>query len=578
MSTKEVRSSWLHAYLCNEWSKNNKIELAMKDGFLSIRTLQKYDEEIISIVANALKTEVEAIKILYELINKYNGKVDSISEKLFELGYFKLAKDLYDFSFEEIDDEIDNAENINDLVKFDNNDLEKFLEFFEGRTSVHGLETISKRGQRAFITISKPFQKNDLIKHIEGKKTCGIYLFREDSTVKLMVLDIDVSSQIINDNFEEKLKLALDTTVKISKKAREMGLFNIIEFSGYKGYHIWFFFENPVLGSDARKLALNIISNCEKTPDGINIEIFPKRDTLKDKTFGSLIKLPLGKHSKSGNICYFSDNEGKAFPDQKKILNSLKKITNDELEKALVIKEEANTEKVKETDILENYPMIKNLSKECEVLDFIIKKAKNTSYLNNAERLLLLGTVGHLGQQGEEALHTIISQCFNYSSKITQRHINKKFGSPMSCPRIREIHKQTTCMLNCNCKFRNLGHGVYPTPILHVLKPHQIEAFSKKIKSEPDKDSNKNLTDNKLKISTKDTDQKENYSTLIEEYAQKLANLKRQERGVLKSIENCNNFLNETFDQLGIEKYELKSGLLVRVKDENNNINWRIEL
>lgn len=63
-----------------------------------------------------------------------------------------------------------------------------------------------------------------------------------------------------------------------------------------RGGHLWFFFEQPVLGMDARKFGKGLIA-AHKLP--VDIEFYPKQDKLKDGP-GSLIRLPFGVHRKDG--------------------------------------------------------------------------------------------------------------------------------------------------------------------------------------------------------------------------------------------------------------------------------------
>lgn len=73
-----------------------------------------------------------------------------------------------------------------------------------------------------------------------------------------------------------------------------------VSFSGSKGYHIDIFFDKPILVTDLMSFYKSVIATVGEIPDG-QIEF---RAT---STQG--VKLPLGVHQKTGNRCWFVDNQ-----------------------------------------------------------------------------------------------------------------------------------------------------------------------------------------------------------------------------------------------------------------------------
>ncbi len=71
---------------------------------------------------------------------------------------------------------------------------------------------------------------------------------RSNATVKYLVVDIDISKRVLlswpDEEMNKKyLEKAFYIAVGITKELQHMGLWGYIEFSGYRGYHVWIFFE-----------------------------------------------------------------------------------------------------------------------------------------------------------------------------------------------------------------------------------------------------------------------------------------------------------------------------------------------
>ena len=58
-----------------------------------------------------------------------------------------------------------------------------------------------------------------------------------------------------------------------------------------------------------------------------------------------------------------------------------------------------------------------------------------------------------LAEEGRAALHAIIGHTYNYRREVTERHVDKLPDSPMSCPKVRELHPQALAAGPCACRF-----------------------------------------------------------------------------------------------------------------------------
>lgn len=130
----------------------------------------------------------------------------------------------------------------------------------------------------------------DLMAHLRHENTYGTYVLWGDKA-KTLVFDID--------NEEDGLEKAYgirDELVRLGCPQRSVG----VEFSGRKGYHVWFVLADYTLAKDLRRLGRIVLGLC-----GVSCEVFPKQDEAQK--LGNLIKLPGGLHQVSKKENNFLD-------------------------------------------------------------------------------------------------------------------------------------------------------------------------------------------------------------------------------------------------------------------------------
>ncbi len=110
-----------------------------------------------------------------------------------------------------------------------------------------------------------------------------------------------------------------------------------------KGGHIWFFFDEAVPATLARKLGAYILTETmERRPDiGLDSydRFFPNQDTLPQGGFGNLIALPLQKRRRELGNSIFLDERFTPFPDQWEFLSSIRRISRSEVEERIRLPE-----------------------------------------------------------------------------------------------------------------------------------------------------------------------------------------------------------------------------------------------
>jgi len=161
----------------------------------------------------------------------------------------------------------------------------KTLKKFIGRKNPYAIQILIGKNKCMYKPIHEEFTDKLLQEHLDGIKSLGTYVIKEDGMVNFGTIDIDID----------------EITPETLKEAKELGeqiyeLFpdfkRCLEYSGRRGFHVWVFMENPEPPAFVRELIKTRL-----TMVGIkNVEVFPKQDSLLGKKLGNLIKLPCGKH------------------------------------------------------------------------------------------------------------------------------------------------------------------------------------------------------------------------------------------------------------------------------------------
>jgi hypothetical protein len=144
----------------------------------------------------------------------------------------------------------------------------------------------------SYVCIRQPLKDWHLVAHLKGEITLGAYVLDEGSQARYIVMDADDDLQM-----ERLMEVALDLAGRDVPSYLE---------ASRRGGHLWLFFDQPVIGKEARTFGRGLIQAYELG----NIELFPKQDRLKTGP-GSLIRLPFGVHRKSGQRYDFCSPDGR---------------------------------------------------------------------------------------------------------------------------------------------------------------------------------------------------------------------------------------------------------------------------
>jgi superfamily II DNA or RNA helicase/very-short-patch-repair endonuclease len=159
----------------------------------------------------------------------------------------------------------------------------------------------------------------------------GVYPMLLDETCFFLAADFDKTT------WQDDVGALLET-------CRQMNLSAALERSrSGRGGHIWFFFNEAVPATLARKFGAHILTETmERRPDiGLDSydRFFPNQDTLPPGGFGNLIALPLQKRPRESGNGVFLDERMTPYLDQWEFLSSIHKISRGEVEEVVRLAE-----------------------------------------------------------------------------------------------------------------------------------------------------------------------------------------------------------------------------------------------
>ncbi|MBD3184705.1 group II intron reverse transcriptase/maturase [Candidatus Poribacteria bacterium] len=366
----------------------------------------------------------------------------------------------------EISEPIFNNQSISE--QFSHEHLNKFMELFQGKQGVYAHQWVNQTGKNGYVPMKQPLTPDAVNAHLAGQETIALYLMRQDNTVYFSVIDIDTKDSGAG-GIEETHKVAL----RIKELGSRNGLSIYIEDSGRKGRHCWMFFSDPVTASKSRQLGKLLVAKSSPIEKGIACEIFPKQERIHGNALGSLIKLPLGIHQQTQRRCLFLKDDGNPFSDQENYLFQIRRMSPQSVEASI---NSLSGRESNKSDINPNGDnCVQKALQGCSVLRFLVGRAQELKHLNHSERLVLLYTLGKLGEEGKEYIHQVMGYCDNYNSKITQKWINRldPEHNPISCARIKDWLFDIIPAVGCSCT-GNLYGGKYPSPVFYAQESMEI--------------------------------------------------------------------------------------------------------
>jgi len=385
-----------------------------------------------------------------------------------EESYQRLLKDFGAFTSPPSDRAVESALEPFERLRLDQQRIAAFMRLFRGRQGCFARQWADRNEQKqGYVPVRRPMTATDVQEHFRGLKTYGIYLLKEDNSVGVGVIDADLVQAFRRPKLpaaEKRLVLREKNFLlaRIAEKAKASGMSPLVEFSGGKGFHFWFVFENPLPAARVRT-ALGVIRDAV-APDltAFNLEVFPKQDRLSGKGFGNLVKLPLGVHRLSGRRSWLVDCTQKTLEAQ---LDYLLNIAPTPVE--AVVTAAATPQKAAVTvhprwqGWADKYPELFALEQKCPPLGQIIASCRTGTVLSTREEKVVFQTIGFL-PRAKTLLHYLCAFAPEYNPHLVDFRISRLRGKPLGCKRIHSLMGFTADY----CEFAHVPD--YPHPLLHL--------------------------------------------------------------------------------------------------------------
>lgn len=169
-----------------------------------------------------------------------------------------------------------------------------------------------------------PVTDKVVLDHLQGRHVIGLYPLLPDDTCWLLAVDFDEGGWMA------------DVTA-FREACEEAGVHPAIERSrSGNGGHAWFFFSAPIPAGVARRFATQLLTETMNRRHGLSLRsydrLFPNQDTMPRGGFGNLIALPLQHEARQAGNTVFIDRDGIPHPDQWAYLDSISRLTPEDVE------------------------------------------------------------------------------------------------------------------------------------------------------------------------------------------------------------------------------------------------------
>jgi hypothetical protein len=172
------------------------------------------------------------------------------------------------------------------LPDLDRDLVRAYANTFIARRDVYPVQ----RADGRYVSLKKRLTLGTVAAHLSGTITLGAYALDADSRAQWICLDADTSEHWAG-------------VLTLARALQAQHITPYLERSR-RGGHLWLFFA-PLPGTDARRFGRTLLD----THNLAGVELFPKQDRLTTGP-GSLVRLPLGIHRKTGRRYHFVTLDG----------------------------------------------------------------------------------------------------------------------------------------------------------------------------------------------------------------------------------------------------------------------------
>lgn len=346
--------------------------------------------------------------------------------------------------------------------------LQRYLTLFSGREDCFARQWVDRDAQKqGYVPVRRAITLQDIEDHFKGHKTYGIYLLASDGTTRTAVIDVDLAKDFrqkkLSPDHKRLVRRELHYLLRrIAEMSAEAGLRPVVEFSGAKGYHFWYLFENPVLPAMPRGILEAVKQALAGDVSAFNLEVFPKQDHLQGKGLGNLVKLPLGVHRLTGKRSFFHACADRSLDGQLDYLFTVEPNAAEAVRKAgQAVKKKPVVMHPRWEKWAEKYPELFALESRCPPIAQLIASCRSARELSVSEEKILFQTIGFL-PRAKTLLHYLFQPLPEYNPHMVDFKISRVRGTPLGCRRIHSLlgFAGDLCEFDSDCD--------YPHPLLHL--------------------------------------------------------------------------------------------------------------
>ncbi len=375
-------------------------------------------------------------------------------------------------------------------------DLETIGACFAGRRDRHAVERRDKGAHHVAADTPGPLDGAGIARHLAGEARRGVYLVREDATVRFAVVETrvrrtvalppwvardDATGAEVVAAWRAWTRRAVDHLGAWSRAARRHGLASLLEDTGGGEHRLWFLFDGPLPMRHARELLTRLAEEAGPAPEGLGVSWLPASDR-PGRAPGPHAWLPLGVHPRTGRRSTWLDAAGLPLAQPLAVLRSAERADVRRVT-AIVRRGHQHPEVVqrRESEVLARLaeqPTATRVLTGCAVLRALARKAERLGHLETEERASLVEVLGHLPRgETEPTLCALLPG----DPRLVRTRLERLPPFPASCARLAQRHTAVTREVGCDCRFRGLWGGAYPTPLLHAMRPDEIPAFRERM-------------------------------------------------------------------------------------------------
>lgn len=348
----------------------------------------------------------------------------------------------------------------------------RYMALFSGREDAFARQWADKaKATQGYAPVRRPLTVEDVEAHLSGRQTYGIYLLRSDASVSAAVLDVDLNKEFRGKRLKADLvhKIRREQAYliqRVTELSAARGAAPLLEFSGGKGFHFWYFFAAPVPAAAARNLTAAVAREIAPDVSAFNLEAFPKQARLTGKGFGNLVKLPLGVHRLSGKPSFFPACKDRTLAAQLAFLETARPVDPATVDfrapetRAEVVVHPGFQAAGKRKIRLDPPAELKTLSDACPPVAQVVA-ACMAGRLSPKEEKVLFQTVGFL-PGAKQTLHGVMAALPDYNPHKVDYQLSRLRGTPLGCRRIHRLLAYD----GPTCAFEN--PGTYEHPLRHL--------------------------------------------------------------------------------------------------------------